>query len=103
MPVSFDVLKEGKDQWGIQLFYLELGRCDTQPPGSKAHQKLEGVGVSFDGVHAQAPIAWQVLAQEGLQIRSECVHERPPVCKASPAWAICRMSAGVACRYQYVS
>src|SRR5207302_10764526 len=100
MTMSFDVLEEGEDQRSIQLFDLKRRGRDPQPFGGKAHQQLEGIRVRLDGVRTDPPIARQIFAEEGFQIRSERINVGSPVCKVSPARAICCMSVGVACRYQ---
>ena len=98
--IGFDVIQEVEDQLGTQLLHLDLAGAHPQPLGREADEQLEAVGIAVDGMTTGAAIAWQMLQQIGAEMRCERGHGAPPSRNASVASAICRVSTGVASRYQ---
>jgi hypothetical protein len=99
-PVTLNVLKKSQDHRYIELFDFDLKGLHVQPGRGEANKKFEAVGVCIGGMRTGLSFAWQMIEQEGTQVRCEGCHGTSPRCSASPAFAICSMRAGVACKYQ---
>src|SRR5262249_18148499 len=101
--LSFDVFQEGENQRRIHILDLDLRGPYLQPLDRKTCQQLIAVGIGLAGVGAGFALTWQVLAKKGVEVFRQGTHWAPPTWSASPEWAICRNSTGVARKYHHVS
>jgi hypothetical protein len=99
VAILFEVMEEGSDQGGVELFEAELsGRLGEAVVG-KAEQEGEGDLVGLDGMGACLALSLEAVGEERLEEGCERGHDTPPG-RRSRRWAATPRSSGTAERYQ---
>ena len=95
----FQVLQERRDERGIGICHVELGRGLVGALLGEAEQEPEGVPVAGDGVRAGAFLAGQPVGEERFERRGQGAHRRAP--RWPSMWAMASsVSSGTAEKYQ---
>ena len=100
VPVSFQVVEEGGDQWRVQVGDVQRGGRLAGPGGGEADQQPERVPVTGDGVTRGPALSHEPLGEERLQHRRQRGHDSPAPCSSRAATSC--ISSGTADKYQYV-
>jgi hypothetical protein len=76
--LGFQVGQERRDQRGVQVGEVQLGRRGVGVAGGEAQQQPEGVAVAGDGVRAGLTLAHEPLGEKRLQGGRQLAHRRAP-------------------------